>query len=112
MNSVQLIGRLTKNPELRMTNGSDSVCAMRIAVDRMGENGAAGYVDVSVFGRAGEACAEHLSRGWLVGVSGRLRYREWTGKDGSKRSALAIVGAVDFLAGPRASEPTTEPAAA
>jgi single-strand DNA-binding protein len=97
MNSVQVIGRLTKDPELRMSNGGEPLCSMRIAVDRMGDHASVGYVDVAVFGRSGEACAAHLSRGWLVGASGRLRYREWTGPDGSSRSALSIVGAVDFL---------------
>ena len=103
MNSVQLIGRLTKDPELRMSNGGESVCTVRLAVDRMGENDSAGFIDVAVFGRRGEACAQHLSRGWLIGVSGRLRYREWTGRDGGRRSSVAIVGSVDFLAAPRAA---------
>jgi single-strand DNA-binding protein len=107
VNSVQLIGRLTKDPELRMSNGSEPLCTMRIAVDRMGENNSAGYVDVAVFGRSAAACAEHLSRGRLIGVSGRLRYREWTA-EGGRRSVLAVVGAVDFLAAPK---PATETAA-
>lgn len=106
MNSVQLIGRLTKDPELRMSNGNEPLCTMRIAVDRMGENSSAGYIDIAVFGRSAQACAEHLSRGWLVGVVGRLRYREWTAESG-RRSVLTVVGAVDFLAAPKPVTETT-----
>jgi single-strand DNA-binding protein len=104
VNTVQLIGRLTRDPELRMSQTSDPVCSMRLAVDRMGENGTTGYIDVVVFGRPGQACAEHLSRGWLVGVSGRLRHREWTAGDGGHRSGLSVVGSVEFLAAPRSPE--------
>ena len=117
MNTVRLIGRLTRDPELRPTTDGP-VCALRIAVDRMGRGASVGYIDVSVWGKPGEACAEHLRQGWLVGVSGRLEYREWQTEDGSKRSAHSIVGAVDFLAAPKVSdlfgdvEPLGEPAAA
>ena len=101
MNSVQLIGRLTRDPELRATGDGGPVCSLRLAVDRMGRGAEVGYVDVAVWGKPAQACAEHLSRGWLVAVAGRLEYREWTAQDGSKRSGHAVVGSVDFLAAPR-----------
>ncbi len=113
MNSIQLIGRLTRDPELRATGDGGPVCNLRLAVDRMGRGGEAGYIDVSVWGKPAQACAEHLSRGWLVAVDGRLEYREWTAQDGSKRSGHAVVGSVDFLTAPRAVAPAEEaPAAA
>jgi single-strand DNA-binding protein len=101
MNSVQLIGRLTKDPELITTPGQETICALRIAVDRMGLAGRTGYVDVTVFGRSGAAAGRILTRGWLVAVDGRLRYREWEASDGSKRNGLSIAGHVEFLAAPR-----------
>jgi single-stranded DNA-binding protein len=52
------------------------------------------------FGKHAASCAEHLSKGRQVAVNGRLIFREWTGKDGVKRSAHSIRGAVEFL-GPR-----------
>lgn len=107
MNTIQLTGRLVRDPELRSTSTGDRVCAMRLAVDGMGRANGAGYIDVSVFGKPGEACARHLSRGWLVAVTGRLQYREWVTDDGSKRHAHQVIGAVEFLAAPRASEPAT-----
>ena len=101
MNSVQLIGRLTRDPELRATGDGGPVCSLRLAVDRMGRGAEVGFIDVAVWGKPAQACAEHLSRGWLVAVAGRLEYREWTAQDGSRRSGHAVVGSVDFRAAPR-----------
>jgi single-stranded DNA-binding protein len=61
---------------------------------------------VSVFGKAGEAAAEYLSKGWLVAVDGRLEYGEWD-SEGTKRHDYSVVGNVEFLTAPRpAEEPT------
>ena len=112
MNSVQLIGRLTRDPELRATGDGGPVCSLRLAVDRMGRGAEVGFIDVAVWGKPAQACAEHLSRGWLVAVAGRLEYREWTAQDGTNRHGHAIVGSVDFLAAPRTPAEVAEPAAA
>lgn len=106
MNSINLTGRLTREPELRTTQGGDAICKMRLAVDRMGRNNAAGYIDVATFGKPAEACAKTLSQGWLVAVEGRLEYAEWTGKDDSKRSGHSVIGHVEFLAAPRTNADT------
>jgi single-strand DNA-binding protein len=108
MNSVQLIGRLTKDPELITTPGQETICALRIAVDRMGPASSVGYVDVTVFGRSGAAAGRILTRGWLVAVDGRLRYREWETADGAKRNGLSIAGHVEFLAAPRQQHETDD----
>jgi single-strand DNA-binding protein len=97
MNVVTLIGNLTKDPELR-GEGSSTVCQLRLAV-----NGAAKdeplYIDVAAFGAQAESCARYLSKGRAVAVSGRLRFREWQGRDGAKRSEHSIAAdRVDFLA--------------
>lgn len=101
MNNVNLIGRLTRDPELRESGqGKPTVCAMRIAVDNPGRGGAPGeptYVDVATFGAQAKACAAHLAKGRSVGVSGRLVFREWRTRDGGKRSAHSIRGSVQFL---------------
>ena len=69
---IQLTGRLTRDPELVQLD-SGSVCRMRLAVENMGRS-ETGYVDISTFGKAGEAAARVLSKGWLVAVDGlRLR---------------------------------------
>ena len=77
MNTVQLTGRLTRDPELIEIEGGASVCRMRLAVEGMGR-GETGYVDVAAFGKPAEAAARVLSKGWLVAVDGRLDYRHWT----------------------------------
>jgi len=99
MNNVNLIGHLTKDPEVKATR-SGAVCQLRLAVDnpgRGGEKGLPTYVDVATFGKHAEACGAHLAKGRLVGVSGQLVFREWEAKDGSKRSAHEVRGSVQFL---------------
>jgi single-strand DNA-binding protein len=100
MNMINLVGRLTRDPELKEIGGGRSVCELRLAVDnpgRGGERGEPTYIDVSTFGAQAEACARYLVKGRQVAVSGRLVFREWTGRDGSKRSAHSVRGSVEFL---------------
>ncbi|MDQ3570040.1 MAG: single-stranded DNA-binding protein [Actinomycetota bacterium] len=101
MNSVNLIGRLTRDPELRTTNGGTPVCTLRLAVPRPPKDGSdqgAVFVDVTAFARQGEAVAEHMAKGRQVAVTGRLEYREWTGEDGSPRSRHEVVASqIDFV---------------
>ena len=56
-----------------------------------------GYINVSTFGKPGEAAAEILSTGWLVAVDGRLEYHEWE-QDGKTRHDYEVIGSVEFLA--------------
>lgn len=108
INSVVIVGNLTRDPELRGTPGGTSVCSLRVAVnDRVkdpttGEWGdKANYFDVDVFGGQGERCAQYLARGRQVAVSGRLRWREWETQDGQKRQAVSIVADNVQFIGPR-----------
>ena len=107
---IQLTGRLTRDPDL-VTLDTGSVCRLRLAIENMGRN-ETGYIDVATFGKAGEAAARVLSKGWLVAVEGRLDYRHWVADDGANRSAIGVIGNVEFLAAPRAATSAPEPAAA
>ena len=98
MNSINLTGRLTREPVLRDLPQDGTVCDIRLAVDGMGRGQEAGFIDVAIFGKPGEAAARVLSKGWLVAVHGRLVFREWEAGDGSKRSAHSVAGNVEFLA--------------
>jgi len=101
MNTVTLIGTLTKDPEMR-GNGDTPVCQLRLA-DNSGPGDEPLYISVAAFGRQAESCATYLSKGRHVAVSGRLRFREWTAKDGAKRSEHSLAAdRVDFLPGGRA----------
>lgn len=115
MNSVNLIGRLTADPEARTTASGTTVAALRLAVARRarsGEDRGAVFIDVTAWDKLGAVCAEHLAKGRQVAVSGRLELDEWTGPDGSKRQRHHVVAdAVDFLgAKPEEAEaPAEEP---
>lgn len=118
MNSITLTGRLTKDPEVRELESGTTVCQLRLAVDGLGRNNEVGYIDVASFGNGAKAAGETLTKGWLVGVSGRLEFRTYE-KDGERRHSYQVIGHVDFLAAPRqntsdepAPEAVPEPAAA
>jgi single-strand DNA-binding protein len=103
MNSVQLIGNLTRDPELRSLPSGTSVCKMRLAVNtrRKDSDGnwadKPNYFDVTAFAGRAKTAAEYLSKGSRVGVSGRLESREWE-SDGQTRYGVEIISdQIDFL---------------
>lgn len=100
MNSVNLVGRLTRDPEQRqLPNDAGAVCDMRLAVDNSRSDRSI-FIDVFAFGKLGESCVRYLAQGRQVAVTGRLDYREWS-SNGSKRSKHSIVASdVQFL-GPK-----------
>lgn len=100
MNSVQLIGRLTRDPDADQTAGGTPVTTFRLAIDRLGRNGA-DFVTVKTWERLAEAAAEHLTRGRRVAVQGRLAHEEWVGSDGHRAERLTVVAdRVEFLDAP------------
>jgi len=108
INSVVIVGNLTRDPELRATPSGTSVCSLRVAVNDRVKDQTTGewgdkpnYFDVDVFGGQGERCAQYLARGRQVGVSGRLRWREWETQDGQKRQAVSIMADNVQFIGPR-----------
>ncbi len=109
MNTVQLIGRLTRDPELRYTPAGTATCTIRLAVPRRKRNGGDKdpgpvYIDVVTFNAQAEAIAEYMAQGRRVGVTGRLEYREWTDSDGGRRSKHEVIAyQVDFLEAPTSS---------
>lgn len=103
MNQVCLIGRLTRDPELRQTQSGKAVCNFTLAVDRefkTDDGPTADFFPVIVWGKSAENCARYLAKGRQVGVTGRLEVEEYTTKDGQKRRAPRITASrVDFLGG-------------
>ena len=112
MNSITLIARLTKDPEVRSTSSDQTVCAMRVAVSRSGQDGV-DYIDVTTFGKLAEVCGEYLTKGRRVGISGRLHYSEWTTDAGPRSKHEVVASSIEFLDAPRDGEPAetdgTEP---
>ena len=106
-NRVVLVGRLTRDPELRSLPSGKPVCNLRIASNSLRREGDGEYserpnfFDVDAFGASGEAVAAHMRRGSRVCVDGRLSWREWETEDEQKRQAVSIVADhVQFLEKP------------
>jgi single-strand DNA-binding protein len=105
--SVALTGNLTRDPELRETRGGAAVCRMRLAYARRirtaedGWSDRPNYVDLTAFGRQGEACARHLGKGSRVGVLGELRWSEYETRNGvSAQRHEVVVREIQFLSPP------------
>ena len=95
LNHVVLIGRLTRDAELKYTAGGQAVCKFSIAVNRRRKNGdqwedEANFFDIVLWGRQGESLHPYLLKGKLVGVDGELRQDRWQ-QDGQNRSKVEII---------------------
>ena len=107
MNRVVLIGRLTKDPELRFTPGTGSaVTTLTLAVDRYNTKTGqreADFIPVVIWGKQAESVANYLSKGSQAAISGRIQTRSYDAKDGTKRYVTEVVadafGGVQFLGG-------------
>lgn len=101
LNRVVLIGRLTKDPELRFTPDGTPVTTLRLAVSRPapkeGQPGA-DFFNVVVWRKLAELCSEYLGKGRLIAVEGRLRRREWKTAEGQPRSDVEVIATnIQFL---------------
>lgn len=103
MNSVVLIGRLTKDPEVRYTTGQEpmAIATFSVAVDRpvrAGQEKKTDFPRVTVLGRQAENCERYLAKGRLVGIQGRIQTGSYTNKDGATVYTTDVVAnRVEFL---------------
>ena len=104
INRVTIVGRLTRDPELRHLPSGNPVLQLGVAVNGRQKDETGNWVDkpnffdVKVFGNQAEMLAQHLSKGRRIGVDGRLDWSSWEAQDGSKRSKVEIVAqSVQFL---------------
>ncbi len=102
INQVILMGRLTRDPEMRTTTTGKTIASFSIAVDRGGEGDQTDFFDVTAWEKLGELVNQYLSKGRRCLVQGRLRQDSWDDKDtGKKRSKVEVVATdVTFLDGP------------
>ncbi len=114
LNRVVLVGRLVRDPELRYTSGKGTAVAnFTLAVDRpftnqQGEQ-EADFINIVTWQKLAENCANHLKKGRLVAVEGRLQIRSYEDSQGIKRKAAEVVAdGVRFLPGGRGSEKIEE----
>lgn len=102
MNRVILIGRLTRDPELRYTASGAAVASFCLAVDRPFKNSngekETDFINIVAWNKLGERCGVCLAKGKQVALEGRLQIRSYEDKDGTKRTVAEIVGDnVQFL---------------
>ena len=96
LNHIVLMGRLTRDPELRYTGSNIPVASFSVAVDRdfgRGENGEKqnDFINVSAWRQTGEFVSKYFTKGSMIVVSGRLQIRNWNDKDGNKRRSAEVV---------------------
>ena len=96
LNRIILMGRLTRDPELRHTQSGASVASFSLAVDRDFKNRDSGerstdFIDIVAWRNTADFAAKYLSKGRMTVVEGRLQIRDWTDRDGGKRRTAEVV---------------------
>jgi len=95
MNRVTLVGRITRDPELRTSPSNVSFVAFTIAVNRIGTNGngerEADFINCIAFNKQAENLARFIKKGSLIGVEGKLQTRRYQAADGSNRTATEVI---------------------
>ncbi|HEX3011880.1 MAG TPA: single-stranded DNA-binding protein [Syntrophomonadaceae bacterium] len=91
LNRVILIGRLTRDPELRYTPSGAAVCNFTLAVNRKFNKDETDFIDIVVWQKLAENCANYLGKGRLAAVEGRLQIRTYETQDGQKRKVAEVV---------------------
>ena len=98
LNKVLLIGRLTRDPELRYIPSGSAVTDFGLAINKVwtGQDGKkhedTTFVDITLWARQAEIASEYLHKGDPVFIEGRLQFDQWTDREGQKRSKLRVVG--------------------
>lgn len=99
INTIAIIGRLGRDPDLKYTQGGKPVCSFSLAVDRR-QKGETDWFQVTAWDKLAELCNEHLRKGRQAAVRGRMQSRTYEAQDGSKRTSWEVVAEdVQFLGG-------------
>lgn len=103
MNKVILMGRLTRDPEVRYTQNTNTlVSSFSLAVNkrfvRQGEERQADFINVVAWSKLGEFCSKYFKKGQQVGVIGRIQTRSWDDQDGKKRYVTEVVAEEAYFA--------------
>lgn len=95
LNRIIIMGRMTKDPELRRTNGGTAVASFSLAVDRDMKNQdgsrSTDFIDCVAWKGAAEFVSKYFGKGRMAVVDGRLQMRDWTDRDGNKRRTAEVV---------------------
>ena len=117
INKAIITGNLTREPELRRTQGGLAVLSLGVAVNDRKRNPQSGewedyanFVDCTILGKRAEALSNSLHKGQKVAIEGKLHWSQWTAKDGQKRSKLEVtVDEMEFMTAKRADDEYRNP---
>lgn len=114
LNHITLMGRLTRDPELRRTGSGVAVTSFTLAVDRDIANKESGereadFIDCVAWRATGEFVDKYFSKGRMAVVSGRLQIRSWTDKEGNKRRTAEVVADSVYFGDSRKEDGGTQP---
>ena len=110
LNRIILMGRLTRNPELRHTQQGTAVASFTLAVDRPGQNKSTDFIDIVAWKNTADFVASYFTKGRMAVVEGRLQIREWTDRDGGKRRSAEVVADNVYFADSRRDDDGGAPA--
>ena len=109
LNKIFLMGRLTRDPELRRTQSGTAVVSFAIAVDRdyKSQNGEkeTDFIDIVAWRSTAEFVSKYFSKGRMAVVEGRLQIRDWTDREGGKRRSAEVIADNVYFGDSRKSEP-------
>lgn len=91
LNRIDIMGRLTRDPEMRRTQSGKPVTSFTLAVDRDYNKGEVDFIDCVAWNNTAEFVNSYFEKGRMAVVSGRLQFREWTDKNGSKRKNAEVI---------------------
>ena len=116
LNKIILMGRLTRDPELRRTQSGTAVASFTLAVDRDykpqdGER-ETDFIDIVAWRGTGEFVSKYFSKGRMAVVEGRLQVRDWKDKDGAKRRSTEVIADNVYFGDSKRSESSTQEAQA
>lgn len=111
LNKIFLMGRLTRDPELRRTQTGTPVASFSLAVDRDFKDKATGerstdFIDVVAWRQTAEFVSRYFTKGRMAVVEGRLQIRDWTDKEGGKRRSAEVIADGIYFAGTRSAPPS------
>ena len=121
LNRIIVMGRMTRDPELRRTNSGTAVASFTVAVDRdfksLSGDKETDFIDVVAWRNTAEFVSKYFSKGRMAVVEGRLQLRDWTDKEGNKRRTAEIVADSVYFGdskrdggdAPTQSEPQSKP---
>ena len=98
MNRLTIIGRLSRDPEIRVTqDGQTTIAKFGIAVDRRGKEDKADFFNVTAFNKTAQFAEKYLKKGTKIAIAGRIQQDEYTNKDGQKvTNAIIIADELEF----------------